>query len=105
MNPKAWMKSANLYSLCSLPFTTVHPLRAATAFFSSGPESFGILPLSFAPALLVPQGIQRIDARCAARGNHHRNQGHRNQNECDGGENQRVRRADFEQEALQHARQ
>src|SRR5580698_5687936 len=51
MKPKAWMKSANLYSLCSLPLTTVHPLRAETAFFSLGPESFGMLLLSAASSI------------------------------------------------------
>src|ERR1700685_862295 len=54
MNPKAWMKSANLYSLCSVPFATVHPVRAETAFFSSGPESFPMLLLSFVLAVLAP---------------------------------------------------
>src|SRR5580704_8983 len=48
MNPKAWMKSANLYSLWSFPETTVHPLRTARAFFSSGSENFRMLLLSFA---------------------------------------------------------
>src|SRR5579863_10242332 len=48
MNPKAWMKSANLYSLCSFPSTTSQPVSVERASLSSGPENLRILLLSFA---------------------------------------------------------
>src|SRR5271170_7491388 len=47
MNPKAWMKSANLYSLCSFPSTTVQPARLERASASSGPENLRMFLLSF----------------------------------------------------------
>src|SRR5277367_6824284 len=46
MNPKAWMKSGNLYSLCNFALTTAHPVRLSRASFSSGPENLRMLPLS-----------------------------------------------------------